>query len=157
MNKIVLEIQLIPSTSFYKNVRQIVTKKQWKIICSQVYSKYYHQCSICNDVGKNHPVEGHEVWEYDDKNHIQILKEIVALCPMCHLTTHFGFAQVQGKQNQAIKHLMKINKWNKNETIEYISKSFVQWSKRSKKKWKLDVSHLDQEYGIDLENLVKNK
>lgn len=151
-----LEINLVPKTCFYKNVRQILTDKQWKIICSQVYSKYYYQCAICYDVGENHPVEGHEIWAYDDKNHIQILKDIIALCPMCHLTVHFGFAQIQGKGEKALFHLMKINSWTRNKADKHIKKSFDKWLQRSQNKYTLDISYL-QEYGVNTENLVKNK
>ena len=147
-----LNIQLVPQTCFYKNVRQILMPEQWKIICSQVYSTYYYQCAICDGVGEKHPVEGHEVWDYDDKNCIQILREILALCPMCHLTVHFGFAQTQGRGTHALKHFMKINKLSKKKALIAIAAAFAVWQIRSAKKWTLDLSVLE-DYGIDVSNL----
>lgn len=147
-----LELQLVPSTSFYNNVRKLVSSSQWKIICKQVYAKYYYQCAICNDVGPTHPVEAHEIWKYDDKNHVQILHEILALCPMCHLTVHFGFAELQNKHQQAFAHLMKVNNWSERKAKSHIKKSFQIWYERSQHNWKLDISHL-VEYGIDISKL----
>lgn len=144
-----LSIQLVPQTCFYKNVRQILTPEQWKYICRMVYSKYWYQCSICSGVGDQHPVEGHEIWEYDDVNNIQILKDIVALCPMCHLTVHFGYSQLQNKDDLTLQHFMKINSISKKKALQYIKNCFKIWKQRSTKKWTLDLSYL-KKYGLEI-------
>lgn len=150
MNKnIQLTLDLIPQSSFYKNVRQIISKKQWDIIRNIVYSKAWHVCEICGNTDPNDRLDCHEVWNYDNKKLIQKLERMIALCPSCHQCKHFGFAQIQGKEKEAFNHLMKINSWSKSETEKYITNAFREWEKRSKKKWKLDVSSL-KEYGIDI-------
>ncbi len=62
MKKVQLTIELVPSTSWYNNVRSIVTRAQWDKLRAIVYDKAWHLCEICEGVGPKHPVECHEVW-----------------------------------------------------------------------------------------------
>ena len=140
-----LIIDLIPSSCFYSNVRTNVQKKTWDKIRKKVYKKANYKCEICNGVGKKHPVECHEIWEY--KKGKQILKGFIALCPSCHEVKHFGLAQHRGFEERAKKHLMKINKWNEKETEKHIINAFNTWNKRSLQEWELDISFLEKFYG----------
>lgn len=154
MNKLLLDIQLVPSSSWFNNVRAVVTKAQWDMIRNQVYDQAWHICQICGGTGPKHPVECHEIWSYDDKKLIQKLDGMIALCPDCHMVKHIGLAQILKKSKQALSHLMKVNKIKKEVAEKYIAEVFVKWKERSKKKWKLDISHLES-YGIDINKLRK--
>jgi hypothetical protein len=156
MRKVILTIELVPSSSWLNNVRAIVTDKQWNSIKSSVYSKAYYMCEICGEVGPNHPVECHEIWTYDDKSLIQKLEGMISLCPNCHMVKHIGLAQIQGRFDKALKHFMRVNGLGKDKAVKLIDDSFKIWRERSNKKWKLDLSHLS-EYGLDVESLVKSK
>lgn len=147
-----LSIELVPSTSWFNNVRAVVTKKQWDYLKSQVASKAYHLCEICGGTGPKHPVECHEIWSFDNKNSIQKLDGMIALCPSCHMVKHIGFAGIQGKQAQALRHLMFVNKMTSKIAEAYIEAAFKVWAERSQKQWTLDISHL-KEYGIDISTL----
>lgn len=149
-----LTIELVPQTCWLSNVRAIVTKKQWDIIKSQVASKAWNVCQICGGVGPKHPVECHEIWHYDDQKLIQKLDGMIALCPDCHMVKHMGLARVNGKEELAIKHFMKINSLKKTEAEKYINAAFQLWAKRSAKQWVLDISCL-QEYGIDITKIER--
>ena len=84
MNKLIPE--LIPSNTWYNNVRSIVSKDEWDIIRRKSYKFANYKCQICGDSGINqgykHPVECHEIWEFDDKNKIQYLIGFISLCPI---------------------------------------------------------------------------
>lgn len=149
-----LTIELVPQTCWFSNVRSAVSKKQWDTIRSQVASKAWNLCEICGDVGPKHPVECHEIWHYDDKKLIQKLEGMIALCPNCHMVKHMGLAQIQNKGEEAIRHLMKINKLTRPKAEKYIEEVFELWGKRSTKQWKLDISHL-KKYGIDIKGIRK--
>lgn len=149
-----LTIELVPSTCWFSNVRAVLTKAQWDILKRQVASAAYDTCQICGGVGPKHPVECHEIWNYDDKNLIQKLKGMIALCPACHMVKHIGFARIQGKEKQAIQHLMKINKMTRKAADTYINKAFECWKERSQKEWELDISSL-KDYGIDISKIKK--
>lgn len=147
-----LDIELVPESSWLNNVRAIVSRAQWDIIRNKVYDRAWHTCEICGGVGTKHPVECHEIWHYDDLKLIQKLKGMIALCPNCHLVKHMGFARISNKEDIAVAHFMKVNKLKKPDANRYISDAFAKWAARSKKKWILDISHLT-EYGIDINKI----
>jgi nitrate/TMAO reductase-like tetraheme cytochrome c subunit len=99
-------------------------------------------------VGPKHPVECHEIWEYDDEKLIQKLVGMIALCPDCHMVKHIGLARLQGRSEKALKHLMKVNSLKKKDAQKYIADAFRTWADRSEKKWALDISCL-KKYGIN--------
>lgn len=150
MKKLLLDIELVPATAWYNNVRAIVTKKQWDKIKSSVYAHAYYLCEICGGQGPKHPVECHEVWLYDDKKCIQTLDRMIALCPNCHQVKHFGLAEIQNKRDKALKHFMKINNLTKIVAEKHIKNAFEKWAERSKKPWLTDISKLS-DYGINHE------
>lgn len=151
-----LDIELIPATCWFSNVRSAVSKKRWDRIKIQVSDKAWSTCEICGGVGPKHPVECHEIWSYDDHNQIQKLVGMVALCPDCHQVKHLGFAQTQGKGDQALQHLMKVNNLTQPQAEKYVKRAFERWARRSQKKWALDISHLS-EYGIDTSKIKERK
>jgi len=138
----ILTIELVPQTSWLNNVRAILSKNEWDKLKQQIYIKANYICEICGSKGKKHPVECHEIWEYDDINLVQKLSGMIALCPNCHMVKHIGLAQVQGKMTKAINHLKKINKISDKEANQYIKDSFLIWNTRSSKQWKVDTSIL---------------
>lgn len=149
MTKLRLSIELAPSTSWFNNVRTVVSKKQWDYLKSQVSSKAYGVCEICGGVGPKHPVECHEIWSFINKTSVQKLEGMIALCPDCHMVKHIGFAEVRGKKAQAVRHLMRVNNLTITKAEAYVAEAFKVWAERSMKTWTLDISHL-AEYGIDL-------
>lgn len=143
-----LTIELVPKPSWYTNVRSNVSKEQWDIIRKKCYKNANHKCEICGDSGKNqgfkHPVECHEIWKYDDENKKQILIGLISLCPYCHKTKHVGLAQLNGEEEIVIKQLMKVNKITRDDTVEYIEKSFEIWRERSEFDWKVDIEYIKE-------------
>ena len=138
-----LSVELVPKTAWEINIRSEVSKSEWDRLRKYVYKKADYCCEVCGGKGANHPVEAHEIWEYDDKKHIQTLIGLIALCTRCHRVKHIGLAQVQGKYDQARKHLALINGWTIEEAEKYIRKQFDLWEKRSKFTWTIDYSWIE--------------
>ena len=142
-----LTIELVPTTSWYSNVRSNVSKAEWDRIRHKCYDQANHVCEICGDVGTNqgyfHKLEAHEIWEYDDKALTQTLTGIIGLCPYCHTVKHTGLAITNGKLELVIEHLMDVNNWIGEQAVEYIEQSFDTWRKRNKNNYTLDISFLD--------------
>jgi hypothetical protein len=67
---------------------------------------------------------------------------------------HFGLAQIQGRGEKALKHLMQVNKMKRKDADQYITNAFTIWAERSSKLWKLDISIL-QNYGINVKEIKK--
>lgn len=142
-----LSIELVPKTAFYSNVRAKVSKEKWDQIRKKCYSLAQNKCQVCGDTGykqgAKHPVECHEIWQYDEMTQTQKLKGFIALCPLCHTVKHFGYAQLNGKEDIAKQHLAKVNGWNMREVSEYIGECWGMWQHRNKIDWKLDISFMD--------------
>lgn len=134
-----LIIELVPSTSWYSNVRSQVNKETWDIIRKTCYKKAGYKCEVCSGKGPKWPVECHEIWEYDDVKHIQLLKGFIALCPDCHSVKHIGYAQVSGNYLRAIEQLKKVNNISNKEAYKYVDKCFKMWNKRSKYEWTINT------------------
>ena len=74
----------------------------------------------------------HEIWEYDDKNHIQKLLGFIALCSMCHHVKHIGFAGIlarEGKLNyeKVVEHFMTVNNCDRRTFEEHRKRAFLIW------------------------------
>ena len=143
-----LTIELVPKTCWFSNVRDRVSRQDWDRIRSQVYEHANHRCEVCGGRGSRHPVECHEVWEYDDASGIQRLVRMVALCPACHEVKHIGLAGIKGRGDLACAHLAKVNGWAPEVATQCVEDAFATWHTRSGRAWALDVSALAA-YGID--------
>lgn len=150
-----LLVELVPTTCHYSNVRSTVTTAEWDKIRTLSYAAANHKCEICNNTGKNqgyrHNVECHEIWDYDEVNHIQTLVGLISLCPICHQVKHIGRAIAMGKESACHQQLITVNNWTQEQVVEHIIESFKQHKERSKHKWQLDISLLEKEpYNIKL-------
>jgi len=151
-----LTIELVPRTSWGNNLRSAMTPKQWRALSGMVCDRAYNVCEVCGGVGPNHPVECHEIWEYNDRNHTQKLTGMVALCPDCHMVKHIGYARVQGKYEIALKHFMKVNGLKRKAAEDHVKAAFQIWRERNKNDWTLNISLLKR-YGIDPDKLKEVK
>ena len=139
-----LTIELVPSSSWKNNLRGLLKPSMWKEISDMVVKKHGGKCIICGRIGKLH---AHEVWEYDNKNHIQKLEDIIPLCYNCHMVKHIGFASLQqskfGKDNERfIKHFMKVNNVGRSGYQEHLKEEIEKFNNRSHFEWQLNLENL---------------
>jgi len=146
-----LTIELVPETSWYSNMRKVMTKEDWDILRKQVYKKYNWRCGVCDDIGM---MNCHEIWEYDDVAHIQYLRGFIALCTMCHHCKHIGLAGILADQGrldytEIENHFCKVNKCTHAQMDEEVREAFELWDRRSNHTWFINFG--------EYENLVSNK
>ncbi len=139
-----LNIELVPASSWNNNLRSILKPYMWNNIRKEVYKRYNNKCTICATSG---PLHAHEVWKYDDKNHVQCLTNIVALCKNCHAVKHFGLTELEdskGKMDKEkiIKHFMKVNKCSRDIFLKHKTKAMKLFEERSKHDWLLNIGKL---------------
>lgn len=139
-----LTVELVPSTAWGANLRSVLHPKHWDILRKAAYRKARYRCEICGGKGPKHPVECHEIWNYDDEKKIQSLLGLISLCPPCHRVKHLGHAHLIGKGDEAKEHLQKINGWSQSEASLYIGDVFQLWEERSRSEWQLDLSWLER-------------
>ena len=139
-----LTIELVPQTLWYSNLRKELPKADWDKLRKDTYRRAKYHCQICNGQGSRWPVECHEIWEYNDKKRVQILKGLIALCPACHSVKHMGFTQTRGHTAfiKAMMHLMKVNRIGKVEASAVVNDAFHTWNERSNHAWEQDLSWL---------------
>jgi len=162
-----LRIELVPSTSWYNNLRKVLPKSDWDKIRKKAYAKYEYRCGICGAKGR---FNCHEVWEYDDKKHIQKFLGFIVLCGMCHHVKHIGLAGIltsEGKLDYetVVEHFMKVNNCDEKTFKEHKESAFDEWRKRSQHEWHVDLGEYEniiqgaseKEENIMLGNAKKNK
>jgi len=160
LSKPKLAVELIPSTCHFSNVRTTVTSSEWDKIRFISYAAADNKCEICKSngilQGYKHKVECHEIWDYDDINHVQTLTGLISLCPTCHQVKHIGRAIAIGKQAVCLQQLAKVNNWTQKQIEEHILTSFQVHKERSKHQWTLDISLLRTEpYSIDIKDTTE--
>jgi len=138
-----LTIEMIPITTWNDNVRSMASQMEWDYLRKKTYRQAKYRCEICGGKGSKHPVECHEIWSFDNSNHIQKLERLIALCPMCHKVKHWGLSTSKGLQKQCMSHICKINGWTEDDCKLYLEIVYEQWMKRSNYCWKVDISILD--------------
>jgi 5-methylcytosine-specific restriction endonuclease McrA len=137
-----LTIELVPKSAWNDNLRKHLTDTRWDLLRKFIYAAFNNHCGICGGVGRKWPVECHEIWSYDEVKRIQKLEGLIALCPSCHEVKHIGRAQATGHYERALKHLMKVNKFTRDEAEKKIFEAREVWRQRSDEPWTLDLSFL---------------
>ena len=141
-----LTIELVPSMSWYVNVRDKVSKDAWDQIRKQVYRKYNYRCAIC---GAKTSLHCHELWNYNDDTHVQSLKGYMAICEDCHHIKHFGHSKVMAERGdlnieRVIDHFMRVNNCTREVFDEYLSKEMETWEERSQFEWQVELNGFDK-------------
>lgn len=143
-NKLKLTIELVPSTSWYKNFRTVLSPSEWRKIREKTLTKYRNKCGICGATkGRKWRLHCHERWKYDDKRHIQKLIGFIPLCNLCHFTKHMGFAGILETEgwlgkNEVVRHFTKINNCNRKVFEEHVKEAFEKWYERSQYEWQIN-------------------
>ncbi len=136
-----LNFELVPDGCWYSNLRTILSKKEWAFIRKDAIDRTSGSCAICGV--KHVRLEAHERWEYDEKNHIQILRDVIAVCPDCHRVIHIGRTQLFGDEQRAEKHFMKVNNCSYSDYRKALGIANEEHQRRNKiSEWKLDLNWL---------------
>ena len=136
-----LNFELVPDGCWYSNLRSILSKAQWDYIKSEAKESSGGCCAICGK--KTTKLDAHERWSYDEKNAIQKLEGVIAVCKDCHSVIHIGFTQLKGDEERAEKHFMKVNDCSYAEYRKALGKANEIHQRRNKiPEWKLDLSYL---------------
>lgn len=133
-----LQIQLIPETSWFYNLRKVLPKRRWDQLRKKVYAYYQYQCAACRARGKLH---AHEVWQFDMKTKRQRLIRIVALCELCHAVEHLGHTEMARSGQylaKVIKHGRQVMGCSIHQFAKKRNAAIELWRKRNRYEWKVD-------------------
>lgn len=139
-----LFVDLIPSTSWFTNVRAAVSPQDWTRLSRMVYRRAGNRCEACGNRA-DHPaglhMEAHERFAYDTRRGVQVLRRLICLCTACHATTHFGFTSLAGAaaEEAALCHLQFVTGMNRHQAERHVRDAFALWEHRSAIRWRVDL------------------
>lgn len=140
-----LFVDLVPRSCWFTNVRSCVSSRDWDRLRRMVYRRAGDRCESCAaaaDPSSGLRLEAHERWAYDENTSVQRLVRLVCLCSPCHSATHYGLAQLRGRDAEALAHLMRVNSWNVATAEAHVNQAMEVWRDRSARHWTLDLSML---------------
>lgn len=147
----ILRINLVPQTSWGRNLRALMDKEAWSSFArTHVYRSTGSLCLVCGGRGPDWPVEADEVWHFDDATGMQRLAAVVPLCPACHEVRSAGLATANGRARDAARHLAWVERITQAAAKRRIDEALQVWVARSRRKWTIDVSIMSERYGIDV-------
>ena len=142
-----LTVELVPKTVWRDSLAKLLPRNIWNNIRNDIIDKNGKKCQICGET------EGimslHEIWNYDDVNHVQKLDGFILLCSMCHHVKHIGLAGILARQgklnyNEVIKHFCKVNYCSVKEFVEHVDNAFRIWRERSQHSWRQDFGRYEE-------------
>src|SRR6266566_926444 len=145
-----LDVELVPSPLWGKSLAGIARRgwgKQWDSIRAKEMSRTTGSCEHCGGRG----ILVHEHWEYDDSTRVQSLAGFAVTCDECSLVHHFGRASRIGRENEALAHLMLVNRISQRDAEALVERAFDVWQARSQHAWIQDFSWLRSrisDYGL---------
>jgi hypothetical protein len=122
-------------------VRTCVTQQDWERLRRPIFRRAGHVCEACGAAENRDSrrwLEAHERWHFDERTGVQSLRRLISLCWPCHLVTHFGYANVQGRTDEALAHLRKVNGLTLPEALAHVYAAEDVWIARSARVWELD-------------------
>lgn len=139
-NKLKLPIEIVPESSHNKNLRYILSKKQWEQLRKIVLTPLDNKCEICGFSSPNRGLDLHEVWEYNKQTAEQKLVKLEGLCIYCHEVKHYFLANMRGYYDRARNRLQKINNFSDKEVLDYEAYIVNDFKENSKiKSWNLNI------------------
>ncbi|MGH3867230.1 MAG: DUF5710 domain-containing protein [Pseudonocardiaceae bacterium] len=140
-----LFVDLVPSSCWFTNVRSCVVPKDWERLRRMIISRAGRRCEACGqteDPSTKRSLEAHERWVYDQPAGVQALRRLICLCTPCHTVTHFGLAEVNGRDEEARAHLRTVTGMTDQQARLHIDNASAVWQARSGRTWTLDLSML---------------
>ncbi|MBR2337510.1 MAG: hypothetical protein IKA61_06175 [Clostridia bacterium] len=146
-----LKFEIVPDGCWYSNLRACLPKKDWDYVRKDAYKRADGKCMICKRTVAR--LEAHERWSYDEKNGIQKLEDVIAVCHACHSVIHIGRTQLLGDEDKAIEHFKGVNKCSYADYIRELGKANEEHRRRNLvPEWSTDMRKLEE-----ILNQAKNK
>jgi hypothetical protein len=121
MQKLKLEMELVPKNQWLKSLYSSISKSKWTKIRQATIEEQNNRCKVCGAQGT---LYCHEIWEYDDNTSTQKLEGFEALCHACNAVRHFGKSQdlaLQGRLDikGVIRHFLEVNSCDRKTFFEF--------------------------------------
>ena len=136
-----LEFEMIPDGCWKYNLRNVLSPKLWNFIKKDAKERANGKCMICSRPSKR--LEAHEKWDFDEKNGVIILKDVLSICPDCHHAIHIGRTSHVGDLEKTENHYMKVNGCTYAEMKNDLKiANEIHQRRNAVHEWKMDISWL---------------
>ena len=132
-----LSIELIPRSSWGRNLRITLGKGRWKRLSQEVRDAAGGRCEICGSMTR---VQCDEQWSFDDVRHVQRLVRLRCVCQMCHHVVNFERTKAVARAQpdryptlvaDVISHFMLVNGVDRAVFDKHRDEAIATWSSRS--------------------------
>lgn len=148
MKNLKLTIEMLPKGAWENDLSRTLSKKDWDTLREFCYKKANNTCQICGE--KTSDLNAHEVWEFNEKNKTQTLKNIIAICNNCHGVKHFKNSVRLGYGDLAKFHFMQVNQCSEMDFAECLNQALFDYKQRNKIfRWKM-IADLSKFGGKDI-------
>lgn len=138
-----LKFEIVPDGCWYSNLRACLKPKAWDVVRKDAYLRANGKCMICGR--KATRLEAHERWSYNEKEGVQTLEDVIAVCHSCHTVIHIGRTQLVGDEDKAIAHFCKVNKCGFSDYIRELGKANEEHRRRNLvPEWSTDMRKLEE-------------
>ena len=138
-----LTIELVPKPLWGNSLAHRMARANWNKIRSLVVERYRYHCGICGSDEK--PLTCHELWEYDDEQHVQKLQGFIVLCRNCHAIKHFGRTNIKAREGKTqlqpiIEHYCRVNNCTERDLQKDYGSALAVWKIRNTFIWETDFA-----------------
>lgn len=152
-----IRADMLPPSTHGSNIRDLVTKGEWKRLRDSTCEAAGNRCEICGAASdgtgrRARYLECHEKWIFeraDGDRYVQRLERLIALCKDCHFVQHSGRAHVIGLEDKVIAHLRRLNRWTEQQALADFRRAVDRCVRLDQYPWDLDLSALQGMLSLD--------
>ena len=131
-----IKVMPVPKPLWHRNANRKLGR-EWERIRRDVFREQGPDCRACLSTPKE--LECDEEWMYDDHRNCARLVGFRMLCKPCHAAKHFLRSEREGLGPDCLRHIARVNKWDKVTTLEHVQAEMRLWNERSRSKWTVEV------------------
>lgn len=99
---------LVPEPLWGVSASNLLTRKQWQTIRTEMLQRDEHRCVYCGQQQEKGLI-CHEVWTYDEDTRVATLSAMSIVCRACSGVLHIGLTAKRGYKGQALQHMATTN------------------------------------------------
>ena len=140
--------ELVPGPLWGRSAARMLGQRAvWKKhIRADALAEADNKCAFCGS--HENGFICHDKWQYNDAQGIATLIGFEIHCRKCDAVTHVGQAIMRNQSREdreevlreVLIHLCKVNQCSHESGMQILSKAMDEWTKRSKKKWTVEVT-----------------
>ena len=136
-----LSFAFVPRSLREKGLQSALNYTEWDSLQNNIDSQ--EKCCICGQKALAMYVQ--EFWDYDDKNHIQLLRKVGGVCEDCFRVfnadycEHGSYSYSDYDLEEVLNHYASVNECSHEKAESDYSQALKIWEERNKYQWKQQI------------------